>query len=117
MNKLRLFFNMDNESIRRLSVLETKLDYLIDHSSSTNADVESVASRVDKLESNHQWIAGGAAVLALLSGILFIAFRSHVQTLIAEDNANKDYVHEFCYDLRNRPVNSNTREYPELCNL
>lgn len=113
MSILRIFLNMDNESIRRLTALETKLDYLIEHSSSANQVVETVSNRVSKLESNHQWIAGGTAVLALLSGVLVIALRAHVEDLITNNHETTNYLVEVCKDIQETKVG--VKEYLTLC--
>jgi hypothetical protein len=107
--------DMDTETLRRLAVLETKLDYLIEHSKASSDNIQELSKRVDQLEGHRQWVVGGAAVALFTSSILLFALRGHVNDLIDADQASRSYLDEVCAEVRlKRPT---AADYPTICNL
>lgn len=107
--------NMDTEHLRRLTVLETKLDYLIEHSNNSNTNMAQISARVDKLEDSYQWLTGGAAVFAITSGILVFALQVYARNIVTTVNADTNYLQEVCSDIRDKRLPK--EDFPALCNL
>ena len=107
----KVLSNMDRE----LSILSTKLDYLIASDKEQLDNSKELAKRVDALENHKHWLTGGVAVTALFSGLLLYAINSQIGAIVENQIKEVEYIEEVCREVRARRTPSTA--IPPLCLL
>ena len=107
----KVLSNMDRE----LSILSTKLDYLIASDKEQLDNSKELAKRVDALENHKHWLTGGVAVTALFSGLLLYAVNSQISGIVEVRIKEVEFIEEVCREARAKRTPS--AAIPPLCLL
>ena len=109
------FIEMNDEYINRLAVLETKLDYLIEHINDSKTATLGLAKRVDSLENDRHWIRGIAACLVVVSTALGFAANGYIRAVVSDEVNAAQVIDDIClYYKRNKTANM---EQPSICQI
>lgn len=112
-NPIEPITNMDAETLKRLAILETKLDYLIDHSKNSTTELDSLEKRVSGLEGQKQWLVGACAVMVITATVFIYALRQYTLEQIRLDHETYSYLDKVCTEARTR--NIPMKELSNLC--
>ena len=107
--------SLDQETIREIAVLSTKLDTVVELLTKSTAGLEAVERRVDSLEGDRRWVKGVGFAVVTAAGAIGYGFSLHIDGIVGEHLRSISYVDEVCREVRH--LNPDPDDVPKLCTM
>lgn len=105
---------MDENYVRLLAVLETKIETLIDTGKGVNIQYKVLEARMDELEKLRHWIMGTIGALALGAGLLFYVGEYYIAESVRKTLKDVGLKEEVCREYRIKR-DPKPEDMPQLC--